>query len=719
MEEEVIQSRFEVVKTLAKGLYTTVSLVRERNSGMEYALKALHIDSYPSDNIERLMWEVVFHDRVTHPNIIKKLESFQLGRTVYVLMEYAEKGDLFGFFWKHRSCFNEAMIRLILFQVAEGIYALHRAGLLHRDLKPENILLDQDLNVKLCDFGWSCEVDDQNTNCERAGTLAFMSPEALEGKKQGKWSDVWSFGMLIYELYHGSEAFDGEDKESRLKSILSKEVIFSESFAKDIADLFNKCKQVSPERRIEFCDIINHPAFEQFHSHPPKIEPGDAREKLLSAKKKYAPLLSSRNLRRKPAGSGISAECSKDSTPLKAKPAFQAIHTGRSTTENERSSGYLRSSALKRTCSPVFKPLSHGPKPSSQSEKTSFGKSSFHPTTTPQAEGTVYLSSSLFLGKSRDERSLEIPMTGPVHGQHGTAMDGAAGAYDPLRMLSNFSTTMNSQYALFEGSGQEAQLHKAVRGAVPSIDIIRERTKPKPTNSFMRNYRQASKPLSEAEAAGGPTDQKAALANNYSPSHPLLQFKQKTDAPVLQAAKQATASHVKLSARPRQDSLKTAGSLEKKPGLSAQLQADRWNRPSCLFESRFGPHLRMSKRDLPESLAAAKIQACPANPQSKWLLVCGKSGSEGFEAKLQAMKKSITMHRQEPAPQPDRPAAGVSGKKTGSAYSSLLKLSARHRDSSSQQVSRIQGESAARDPRGEQKQAKRQASRSAVAEVNC
>jgi hypothetical protein len=282
---------------------------------------------------------------------------------------------------------------------------------------------------------------------------------------------------------------------------------------------------------------------------------------------------------------------------------------------------------------------------------------------------------------------------------------------------------MNSQYALFGGPGQEAQLHKAVRGAVPSIDSIRERTKPKPTNSFMRNYRQASKPLSEAEAAGGPTDQKAALANNYSPSHPLLQFKQKTDAPVLQAAKQATASHVKLSARPRQDSLKTAGSLEKQPGLSAQLQADRWNRPSCLFESRFNPHLqqhlRTSKRDLSESLAAAKIQACPANPQSKWSLVCGKSGSEGFEAKLQAMKKPITMHRQEPAPQPDRPAAGGSGKKTRTAYSSLLKLSARHRGSSSQQVSRIQGESAARDPRGEQKQAKRQASRSAVAEVNC
>ena len=375
MEERAIQTRFEVVKTLAQGLYTTVCLVRERHSGLEFALKALHIEAYPSDNTDRLMWEVRFHDRVVHPNIIKKLESFQIGKTVFVLMEYAEKGDLFGFFWKHRNSFNEAMVRRILFQVAEGVNAIHQAGLLHRDLKPENILLDHDLNAKLCDFGWSCEIEDSDTNCERAGTLAFMSPEALEGKKQDKCSDVWSFGMLIYEMYHGTEAFDGEDKQSRLQSILSTKVVFSDSFAKEIADLFYRCSHISPERRIKFSDILSHPAFKQFHQQHLHLhlESSDTKEKQQSANKPYASLLSSSHLRRKTTDSGVSAEGSKDSTLVKPKHSCfgQQQQPGRPTAANERSAGFLKASPLKRACSPVFKPLSLGPKPTSHSENSS------------------------------------------------------------------------------------------------------------------------------------------------------------------------------------------------------------------------------------------------------------------------------------------------------------------------------------------------------------
>lgn len=695
MDEEVIQTRFEVVETLAKGLYTTVSLVREKNSGLEFALKALHIEAYPSNNIDRLMWEVRFHERVAHPNIIKKLESFQVGKTVFVLMEFAEKGDLFGFFWKHRNSFNEAMIRRILFQVAQGVHAIHQAGLLHRDLKPENILLDHDLNVKLCDFGWSCEIEDEDTNCERAGTLAFMSPEALEGKKQDKYSDVWSFGMLIYEMYHGSEAFDGEDKQSRLQSIFSSEVVFSGAFPKDIADLFYKCSHIIPERRIKFCDIISHPAFNQFHLHHPLVESSssDIKEKQLSANKAYAPLLSSSHLRRKTTDTGISAEGSKDSTPIKAKRTFLEKHTKNPIGDNERSTGFLKYSMLKRACSPVFKPLSLGPKPSSHSEKTSIEKFSFHPPSkTLQADdSTVYLSSSLFLGKSRDEKSLEIPMTGLVHGRPGAAQDGTAGAYDPLRMLSNFSTTMNSHYALFERASQESQQHRAVRVAVPTIEKIKDKTKPKSLNTFMANYKNGISHPGKA-----PGDSQPAVQSISSPSQPVPQSYLTTAARIFDnhyhKGLQESVHYRNLSGRIRKDSPSTH-LQDKKMVFAAPVQAEQSRWKGSRFESkvdRAEQRLGFMKKEFSESLADRMSHLVPETcVKSKWALLESKHTTEGFEAKLSTMRKPLKMNRNDPEPRSGQLTAVSALKKSHPAYSSLLKLSARHRDSS-QQLSGLQ-----------------------------
>ena len=695
MEEHDIHSRFEVEKCLAKGIYTTVSLVREKKSGQEYALKALHIEDYPGTSIDRLMWEVTFHDRVSHPNIIKKLESFKIGNTVYVLMEYAEKGDLFGFFWKHRSSFNEAMIRRILFQVANGVNAIHQAGLLHRDLKPENILLDHDLNVKLCDFGWSCEIGDENTNCEKAGTLAFMSPEALEGKKQGKWSDVWSFGMLLYEMYHGSEAFEGENKESRLKSILTTEVVFDNSYPKDIADLFSKCNQICPENRIPFCEISSHQAFLQFNSVPSEVESTEIREKSLSATKKYAPLLSSSHLRRRTADSGNSIERkAKESTPIKAKPISFASQISISKTTNQGSSGFLKSSVLKRACSPVFKPVSHGPKPIIYSEKNSTENNSFHlpwKISQPQ-ESSIYQKSSPFIQKESEEQSLEIQMTGLAQSRPESTLNEATGAYDPLRMLSNFSVTMNNHYPLLDRARQELHQHKAVRVLASSIDTIKEKTKPKSISTFMTNLMHEMK--KNDLAAADSSQSNAVLVSIYSPSNPVLQSYQSSDLRTLDHIKQPTvqeaAHYRKLSGRLHKDHTASYRS-EKNINWSGPIQFDQWSRTNVQKQPKVGANrkpLCHIKRELSESLTIMRSQVTPGVcSKPKFSLPETKRGVEDFKVKGRLLKKPLPVSRTEPKPQSEQPTIDSCGKKTEPVYSSLLKLSARNRESSSKKYS--------------------------------
>ena len=73
---------------------------------------------------------------------------------------------------------------------------------MHRDIKPENLLLDQNYNIKLCDFGWACFLDQANPRQSVCGTFEYMSPEVAENKGHNKKTDIWSLGVLLFELIH-------------------------------------------------------------------------------------------------------------------------------------------------------------------------------------------------------------------------------------------------------------------------------------------------------------------------------------------------------------------------------------------------------------------------------------------------------------------------------------------------------------------------------------
>ncbi len=86
---------------------------------------------------------------------------------------------------------------------------MHRNKIIHRDLKPENLLLDKDLNVKVCDFGWSAIYKDSENRETVCGTCEYMAPEIFLKKRQTKATDVWALGILLYELFHGYAPYRG------------------------------------------------------------------------------------------------------------------------------------------------------------------------------------------------------------------------------------------------------------------------------------------------------------------------------------------------------------------------------------------------------------------------------------------------------------------------------------------------------------------------------
>jgi serine/threonine protein kinase len=100
-------------------------------------------------------------------------------------------------------------------QVTAAVQFLHSIGLAHRDIKPENILLDEDRNVKLCDFGWCVDVSkgERMTFC---GTYEYMAPEIVDEKYYDYSIDVWSLGVLLYEMIHGFSPFRPNKKNSKI-----------------------------------------------------------------------------------------------------------------------------------------------------------------------------------------------------------------------------------------------------------------------------------------------------------------------------------------------------------------------------------------------------------------------------------------------------------------------------------------------------------------------
>ena len=106
------------------------------------------------------------------------------------------------------------------------------------------------MNAKLCDFGWAVHLDDYKSRFDGAGTFEYMSPECLRGQMQDQSADIWSLGILVYELYHGNEPFTGKTSQEILHSIYNTSAKFRADVPEDALDLFSQTVRYDSKMRI-------------------------------------------------------------------------------------------------------------------------------------------------------------------------------------------------------------------------------------------------------------------------------------------------------------------------------------------------------------------------------------------------------------------------------------------------------------------------------------
>lgn len=251
---------FDVGKALGKGKFGRVYLAREKKSGYVVALKVLHKTELAENRVEKqLRREIEIQAHLRHPNILRLYGYFYDLKRVYLILEYAEKGELYKVL-QASTRFDDKTASTYINQITQALLYLHSKNVIHRDIKPENLLLGANGELKIADFGWSVHAsatnDRRTTLC---GTLDYLPPEMIEGKDHNSKVDLWSLGILCYEFLVGVPPFeDHSSDKATFRRIAKVDLSFPDYVKKDARDLIVRLLQHSPEKRISLQKVLTH-----------------------------------------------------------------------------------------------------------------------------------------------------------------------------------------------------------------------------------------------------------------------------------------------------------------------------------------------------------------------------------------------------------------------------------------------------------------------------
>lgn len=245
---------FEPLRCLGKGTYGTVLLVKQQSTGKLYAQKQLrkaslivHKKLVEQTNTERAILESVNR----HPFVVKLYYAFQDHEKLYLILEYAQGGELFHHLAQERM-FPEDVASFYMAEMVLALEHLHKdLGVVYRDLKPENCLLDSEGHLLLTDFGLSkVAVDDDDLCKSFQGTIEYMAPEVISGQKYGMAVDWWSFGALGYDLLTGSPPFTGNNHAKILEKIVKQKISMPYFLSAESKDILTRLLRKEPSRRL-------------------------------------------------------------------------------------------------------------------------------------------------------------------------------------------------------------------------------------------------------------------------------------------------------------------------------------------------------------------------------------------------------------------------------------------------------------------------------------
>src|SRR3989475_3658772 len=214
MQIEVLGDRYQLQDPIGRGGMATIYRGRDIRMDRVVAIKVLR-EVYSTDPkfVKRFQTEARAASALQHPNIVQVYDYGQTDGNYYIVMELVEGTDLRSYLSSHDVLDVDRAI-IIAHDIALGLGAAHRRGIVHRDVKPQNVLIGIDGSIKLTDFGIVSMYKDANverltTSGMTLGTVQYFAPEQAQGEIVSPAADVYALGIVMYEMLTGHTPFDG------------------------------------------------------------------------------------------------------------------------------------------------------------------------------------------------------------------------------------------------------------------------------------------------------------------------------------------------------------------------------------------------------------------------------------------------------------------------------------------------------------------------------
>ena len=218
---EQLSSSFTYIETIASGSFGTVVHAKNKKTAQEVAVKIINKTRFKIDS-SKIKQEIMILKQLDHPNIVKFLDYIETTNTIFIIMEYISKTTLKTFLTNNKDSINEETASIIMKHLLHAIQYIHSKNICHRDIKPENIMFvnESDLSsLKLIDFGLSAQHKEYFLLPEFCGTLIYMSPEQINNKNYTQGVDIWSAGVILYQLLNKGEHPFYQENDSKSKYI--------------------------------------------------------------------------------------------------------------------------------------------------------------------------------------------------------------------------------------------------------------------------------------------------------------------------------------------------------------------------------------------------------------------------------------------------------------------------------------------------------------------
>ncbi|ESO12879.1 hypothetical protein HELRODRAFT_63741, partial [Helobdella robusta] len=249
----------EDFEKIADGTTSTVYKAREKRTRVEVAVKRINLNLLKDKQL--VINELSITKKLNHANIVQFVDSFLLETELWIVMEYMQAGTLADVVASSRMI--EQQIATVSKRLLEGLSYLHSRGIIHRDIKSDCVLIREDGEVKLSDFGFSIELTPETPRRRSlVGTPYWMSPEIISREPYNTAADIWSFGILVFEMVDGEPPYFNDIPPHAMRKIKEESVPVMANLSRVspmLQGFVEKMIVKDPLNRLSASELLWHP----------------------------------------------------------------------------------------------------------------------------------------------------------------------------------------------------------------------------------------------------------------------------------------------------------------------------------------------------------------------------------------------------------------------------------------------------------------------------